>query len=556
MFNKKIIYIITTAISLLGVLFYFSLNSVLAFVGFATFNALPYLLGAIQIAAAILCLIFTLHKPNKIGIIVLFVWTVIFMALCITLLVLFGGNITDILMQGLLVLLIMIAIAMVVFVIFYLPKLEFKNKKIISIIICAVFCLAIVVGFTDLKNLRINYIKQGAVVYAVNTDYQIVWTTEVKGIGYVTVNGLTFYDTVAGSMVSEERVHKVIVPQAVLNEAKSYTIHTKKMIAEQGFSANMGREIAETYNFRPIDESDGIQFFSVADTHDSNNPPAKAAKYFGDKTDFVIMAGDMVSFLENETDLNRIVNLASMMTNGEIPVVFARGNHELKSEKSERLYRYVGADNTNFYYTFRIGSVWGVVLDMGEDHDDSWYEFYGTAVFDAYRKAQIDFLDKVIADSANEYGQEGVTLKIGVCHIPTAFTGFVRDYMYSDLINLNVRLNQIGLSSMISGHLHEVFVTENDYAAGTPLTYMDSYNGMTNTEPYYLATGAEYYNIICSKRSRSQRDKEKAGRYFTGAALEWVDNELILKFINDSNTVVSTVSPFENKDYGKIITIK
>ncbi len=554
--SKKIFYVITTALSLLGILFYFSLNSVLAFVGFTTFMALPYLLGAIQIIGAVFSLIFTLHRPNKTGGIIIFVWNVIFMALCIALLIVFRSNMTDILMQGLLVLLIMLAIAAWVFIIFYLPKLEFKNKKLISIIICAVLCLGVVVGFTDLKNLRINYVTQGAVVYAVGEDYQIVWTTEVKGTGYVTINGMTFYDTIAGSMRSEERVHKVSVPQAVLNEAKSYTINTKKMIAEQGFYADMGRVLSKTYNFRPVDESDGIQFFSVSDTHDSNNPPSKAAVYFGDKTDFIVMAGDNVSFLENDTDLNRIVNLSFKMTKGEIPVVFARGNHELKSEKSERLYRYVGSSNTNFYYTFRLGSVWGLVLDMGEDHEDDWYEFFGTAVFDSYRKEQIAFLDEIIANKANEYEAEGVTLKIGICHIPTAFTDYERDYMYADLLNINTRLNQIGLNAMVSGHLHEVFITENDYAAGTTLTYMDNYNGKINTKPKYIAAGAEYYNIICSKRSRSQREKEKGGRYFTGAALEWDGTELTLKFVNDKQSVVSTISPFENKDYGKIITVK
>lgn len=553
MFNKKTTYLITTCIAILGLLFYLSMNTLLAFVGFVTFMALPIILGVLQIASVVLCLIFTLHKPNKIAIIVLFVWNTIFLILSIALIVVFKENISDLLMQGLKVLLIMLGVAVVVFTIFYLPKLNVKYKKITSIILCVVLCLGIVVGFTDLKNLRINYIKQGAVVYAVGDTYQIVWTTEVKGTGYVEINGLTFYDTLAGSLITEQKVHKVIVPQKVLNEAKTYTINTKKMVAEQGFYATQGGTVSRSYTFRPIDESDGLQYFVVADTHDHNKIASKPATYFGSKTDFIIMAGNMVSFLENESDLNRIVNLAYLMTKGNIPVVFARGNHELKSEKAEQLYRYVGADNTNYYYTFRLGSVWGVVLDLGEDHEDSWYEYFGTAEFSEYRKAQIKFLDEVIANRASEYAQEGVTLKIAVSHIATAFTSVYNDYMYGDLISLNNRLNQIDLKCMVSGHLHELFITEKTYAAGTLLFYQNTYKKYADSDPDYIATGASYYNVICSRSSREQRGNSKLGKYFSGAAFEFADNEITLKFINDKLQVVPTVSPFENKDYGKEI---
>ncbi len=545
MFNKKITYIITACIALLGLLFYLSGNTLLSFVGFYTFMALPIILGVMQLASVILCIIF-ISKPNKIASIVLFVWNILFLILSIGLLIAFRDSIRDVLMQGLRILLIMVAIAVVVFVIFYLPKMQYK-KKIISIVLCAVICLGFVVGFTDLKNLRINYIKQGAVVYAVGNDYQIVWTTEVKGTGFVEVGGLTFYDTLAGSLVTEQRVHKVTVPQAVLDQAKAYTVKTKKMISEQGFYATQGETISRTYAFRPIDESDGVQYLAVADTHDFNRVAAKPGAILGSKTDFVIMAGDIVSFLENDTDLNRVVNLAYRLTKGNIPVVFARGNHELKSEKAEQLYRYVGASGTDFYYTFRLGGVWGVVLDMGEDHDDDWYEFFGTAQFAKYRQDQIAFLEEIL--TSKEYENDGVTLRIAVSHIPTAFTDIDRDYMYADLVSINSKLNQMGLRCMVSGHLHDIFVTENAYSAGTPLSYHSI------SKPKYMATGASYYNVISSRSSRTQKGEQRLGRQFSTATFDFSDNILTVKFVNDKLQTVSTVSPFENKEYGKEIII-
>lgn len=551
MFNKKITYIVNASLALLGLLLYLSYKTLLAFVGFYTFMAMPIILGILQVIGAVFSIIF-IKKPNKIGTIIIFVWNIIFLTLCIVLLVFFKGSIKDILMQGWHIALIMLSIAVVVFVIFYLPKWEHKHKKIISIVLCVVICAGIVVGFTDLKNLRINYIKQGAVVYAVGEDYQIVWTTEVKGSGYVEIGGLTFYDTIAGSSTTEQKVHKVIVPQAVLNEAKAYTVKTRKMVAEQGFYATQGGIVSRSYTFRPVDESDGLQFITLTDTHDFNNIAAKTAAAMGAKTDFVIMAGDIVSFLENDTDLNRIVNLAYQLTKGKIPVIFARGNHELKSEKAEQLHRYVGAKGSDYYYTFRLGSVWGVVLDMGEDHDDDWYEFFGTAQFAKYRKDQIAFLDEIL--DSKEYQGADITLRLGICHIPTAFTGIKRDYMYDDLVSINMRLNQLDLRCMISGHLHEIFITDKHYAAGTPLSYDSNYRTDVK-EPKYIATGASYYNIIASKSCRTQKGKAKLGREFTAANFDFSDNILTLKFVNDKLQTVPTVSAFEDKVYGKEIII-
>lgn len=555
MLNKRIFYIITSIIAVLGLLIYLSCNILFPYFGYKKYVSLQIILGVLQVVSVILCMVFTLNKPNKIALIVLFLWNLGFLIFGIVLLNTYYGTYKGLFIQSIKILLIMLAIAVIVFIIFYLPKLNVKYKKVTSIILCILLSVGILVGFTDLKNLRINYIKQGAVVYAVGETYQIVWTTEVKGTGYVEIAGLTFYDTVAGSLVSEQKVHKVVVPQNVLNEGKSYTVNTKKVVAGHGANMFLGGITKRSYNFRPVDESDGIQYFALSDTHDFNKVAAKPASYFGSKTDFVIMAGDIVDFLENESDLNRIVNLAYLMTKGNIPVVFARGNHEIKTERALQLYRYVGASGTDFYYSFRLGSVWGVVLDMGEYIDDSSAEFYGMVAFNDYRKAQVDFLENIVANKQEEYAADGVILKLGICHIPTSFIRVKNDYLYNDLVNLNISLNQMDLKCMLSGHLHQISIIENNYAAGMPLIYQKKYQYDTNGNPNFVATGASYYNVICSRSSRGQLSNIRIGRYFTGASFEYADNSMTLRFINDKLQVVSTISPFEDRDYGKEIIL-
>ena len=63
--------------------------------------------------------------------------------------------------------------------------------------------------------------------------------------------------------------------------------------------------------------------------------------------------------------------------------------NEIKGEYAEVLYKYVGSKNQEYYYYVTLGSdVFAVVADIGEDHDDAWWEYYGTAQFQLYRDEQ------------------------------------------------------------------------------------------------------------------------------------------------------------------------
>lgn len=557
MLNKKVIYIINSAVAWFSLLLYLSMHTMLGFIGHVTFSALPYILGVLIAASAVTSLVLTLWKQNKVLLIVTMIFNAIAFAGSLAyffgLLTHYKAFLTE--MGKLLILYIFIAI--VIYLIFYFPKGDFKGKKIVAGILCAILIGGAVLGFTDFDTLRINYLTEGAAVYAVGEDYQIVWTTRAKGIGWVEIGGMPYYDEYAGSKRSNEKVHKVTVPQSVLDEAKGYTIKSKAMLSEQGYSGLLGYTVKKEYAFRPVDTSDGIQAYAVSDTHDYNSVVKKTASFYGENLDFVVMAGDIVSFLATDSDLRRILNLANALTGGSRPVIFARGNHELKSVGAEDLHRYAGSDGEKFYYTFRLQNVWGVVLDMGEDHADDWYEFYDTAIYDGYRQAQIEFLDEIIDDKDNEYAAEGVEYRIGVSHVSTAISSFKENYMFDALAAINERLNQMNLDVMLSGHLHENFKIEAGYETGRPLFYHSQYTEKTSDDPVFLATGANYPSILCSRRSDVQSTAKKEnvfGRKFIGAALEF-NAEKTVRYTNAKNEVLFTVSPFENIDYGKIILL-
>lgn len=558
--NKKGLLISNAVLALAATLIYLSMHSMLGFVGYATFAALPYILGVLMVISSVLSLVILFYKHNKIIFAVTFVLNV---CAIIFSLVYFFATLTHYktyLIECAELLVLFLFIAIVVYLIFFHGKLAYKGKSAVAIALCVVLVAGSFLCFTDLKSLRINYITTQPACFAVDDDYQIVWTTRAKGTGWVEIDGESYYDEYAGQKRTDTTVHKVTIKQDILDQAKSYTVNSQAILSEQGFSGLVGYKVSATYSFRPVDETDGIQAYVLTDTHDYNSAPTKAAGYFDDKTDFFVLAGDHVNFLDTTVQAERVLSLAHSVSGGSRPIVFARGNHELKCDKSEALDRYVGSQNENFYYTFRLKNVWGVVLDMGEDHDDDWKEFYSTAVYSDYRAEQINFLDKVIADKANEYEAEGVEYKIAVCHISTAIVEYDRSYLFDTLTALNERLNIISPDVMLSGHLHRIYKINAGYEAGRPLFYQKSYTGAEpKTTPDFLATGANYPSLICGRRTDSSDPSVKEsnfGQKYTGTALEFFEDELTARFTTQSNAVLFSVNPFEDIEYGKVIQLR
>ena len=214
-----------------------------------------------------------------------------------------------------------------------------------AIVVAIAILVAVVLGY-ELRPCDFTY---GAVVYAVEDEYQIVFSTSDSAVAWVEIGGECYYDLYAGSMRSADKVHKITVPQSVLDAAKGYTVCAQQMIYRGPFGGYKGETISQSYDFRPVDVSDGIQHVALSDVHEAVEA-ATAAATTRDNTDFVVLVGDLISMVETEKDCQLANELAHGITGGEIPVIYARGNHEIKGEYGELLYKYVGSKNQEFYY--------------------------------------------------------------------------------------------------------------------------------------------------------------------------------------------------------------
>ena len=400
-------------------------------------------------------------------------------------------------------------------------------------VLVLVILAAVVIGY-QLRPCDFSY---GAVVYAVEDDYQIVFSTSDSAVAWVEIGGEAYYDLYAGSMRSADRVHKITVPQEVLDEAKSYSIHAKQMIYRGPFGGYTGPEISQSYSFRPVDTSDGLEYFALSDVHEAVDAAASAAQV---KFDFIVLIGDLVSMVETEKDAQIANELAHKITKGQVPVVYARGNHEIKGEYAEDLYKYVGTRGQDYYYTATLGEdVFVVVLDLGEDHEDDWWEYYGTAQFDLYRQEQTEFLEELVAEGV----YKDYRYRLALCHIPVQHV----DNKFEDFkVNWTRLLNIMDIDMCLSGHKHELWpFIPGQMEANTAL----------NSKGYYL-TDFNFPGFLVGRRSLTVEGDTQSNGYdqYTGLYVQ-VDFEAGTQtayYQNSGHQMLSGEYPFAEGEFRKI----
>ena len=400
-------------------------------------------------------------------------------------------------------------------------------------------------------NFSINKITYKPVVYAVEDNYQIVFSTNSEATAWVEVDGTCYYDTYNGSTKTFSKIHKVEVPMAALDSAKEYTVHTQRTIYAGPFGGWLGRDISLTSKFKPVDTSDGIQYLSFSDVHMNYRQAAKTAS-FVDNYDFLVLAGDLISDVETFDDANFNNLVAYTITKGEIPVVYARGNHDVKGRYAEQLHKFVGAKDDKFYYNFYFDNVYGIVLDIGEDHDDDWWEYYGTSHYDEYRDAQVAFLNDEIAK--HEY--DHYAYHLAICHIPPVFVNYRHNHeaIKAEFTSL---LNQMDIDMFLCGHQHEIMIFEPGLITpNTKLTYNPNFKGGTYNG--YL-TDFNFPCFMISKQGYTFSDDMKLSRTKSHIGL-FIDVDLnnkkeSCKYINGKGEAVDVMNMFFDKHYGTEIII-
>ena len=266
-----------------------------------------------------------------------------------------------------------------------------------------------------------------------------------------------------------------------------------------------------------------------------------------DNLDFLVILGDSVGMVDYEKDVQFSNLLAHNVTGGQIPVVYARGNHEIKGAYAELLYKYVGSKNESFYYWFTLSDVFGITLDLGEDHDDGWWEYYGTDRFSLYHDEQTQFLRNLV----EEKPYEDFDYTLVTCHIPIQFVNSRKDHaeVKAEWTEL---LNQIQPDLAVYGHQHDLYPfldgQETMYNDEGKLIYNSQFKGIEGKTYGGYLTDFSFNGFIAGRRGTTQIDDISAlnRKDHIGMAVyvDLTSETQLCRFINTAGEVVSVYNPF------------
>lgn len=298
------------------------------------------------------------------------------------------------------------------------------------------------------------------------TSVSIVWVTNRKGISWVELapdDSTHFYAIERPKYFSSSHglknistVNVVHIKHLQPGMRYRYRIYSQEVLSRKGITVRYG-EVAATrvYQHRPLEFrtnnalKEDISFLVLNDIHERNEVMKTLLKGTDWKnTDLVFFNGDMVNSSRSEDQLfASFMDTAVQLFASEIPMYYARGNHETRDVFAGSFDSYFPGPDGKLYYMFRQGPVCFIVLDSGEDKPDSDIEYSGITDFDHYRDEQALWLGEAI----KRKDFLDAPFKIAIAHIPP-FGGWHGEQQIAD--KFVPLLNEAGIDVMLCAHLH------------------------------------------------------------------------------------------------------
>ena len=326
-----------------------------------------------------------------------------------------------------------------------------------------------VLGMASMSAVNYPDVKYGPWVQNVSeTGFTVMWKSSVKNFAWVEVapddgtpfemyDRQRFYNVIAGRRIAGE-FHSVNIKG--LEPGKSYRYRIYAAVVDNDDSAyavDYGPyrrvKIAGDGVIKTLDKNaDKCRFFMLCDIHGKDeNFKALTKDIKKNEWDFLVMNGDMYSYISSADSLLRHVFHVVPSITSSLPTVYTRGNHETRGREAHLLQDFCPTPTGEPYFVLRQGPVAFLILDGGEDKPDSAPEYSGTVEFDAFREAELEWIKEAVKDPVFAEAP----IKVAVMHIPALL---FPDSWYSQ-VWLNEKfvpvLNAAGVDVMLSGHHHK-----------------------------------------------------------------------------------------------------
>ena len=330
---------------------------------------------------------------------------------------------------------------------FVLPRLGSKTKIAIVVAVYALCGLMLVA--VDLWHMEPFDFCTTPVVFDTGEGYSIVWSTTDISTGYVTYTyeGRDYEvpDMQYGRLASNRTIHHANVPYGHL-DGNTYTVHATRMLDNAPYFASRGKtiEITRTFAGRPTQD---IHMVAITDNHCLSR--AKIDEVCLGDYNCVLMLGDFSDFVHQELDIaDFLLYPAARLSNGTVPVLYAKGNHDTHSEMGADLAYLLGYPA--LYYRTTYGDYTFTVLDSGSCNVDlEEAKYAGVGRYIDYREGQLDWL----ATQAPSAGYD-----IAVVHVwdyASVAEGVANQQARDQVVRYNACLQAMSVDLQLSGHKHD-----------------------------------------------------------------------------------------------------
>lgn len=217
-------------------------------------------------------------------------------------------------------------------------------------------------------------------------------------------------------------------------------------------------EYGETIQSNPIEinlpqsKQENINVLILNDIHEAKDSYA----YLYDKSklpkkDLVFLNGDSFHYVSNQNDLTeKLLTPIGNKFASETPFIMVRGNHETRGSFARDYKKYFDYPENKFYQAFKMGPIFWIVLDSGEDKPDDHEVYGGTVDYDNYRLEQKAWLAKVLQSKERKEAKHTLVVTHIPFHHSDDWHGTKHNYeCFHEL------LNNHKVDAVISGHTHQ-----------------------------------------------------------------------------------------------------
>lgn len=280
-----------------------------------------------------------------------------------------------------------------------------------------------------------------------------------------------------GFVQANNSLHKIKLSGLQAHTTYKYRVASRPIVKFDPYDLVFGETVlSDVFSFTtPATHADSVSCIILNDIHDRPYSFSDLLSLCGDfNYDFVALNGDMFDYQTDEKQLiDHLIEPCTKLFASERPFLMIRGNHETRGKYARHFKDYFTYKDNEYYFSFKQGPVHWIVLDTGEDKEDSAPAYGEIVSFDQFRETQAIWLAKELQKP--EF--KDCKYRVVLMHIPVFHSGDWHGTMHCRKL-FHPIFEKHGVDVVISGHTHTygIHLPNNEHRypiiiGGGPKTY-------------------------------------------------------------------------------------